>query len=120
MDVIQGVKPKRVLEIGTLIGYSTILIAKDLAGNAQLISIEIHEDEAKTARENIKRAEVSSTIDVIVGDALQIIPKLTGSFDLVFVDAEKPSISTTCAWLRTGSTREALLLPTTRVPSLIR
>ena len=89
VDVIRSIKPKRVLEIGTLIGYSTILIGKELENKTHLITIEIHADEAEMARENIRRAEVPSTIEVIVGDALEITPTLTGKFDMAFIDAEK-------------------------------
>jgi len=89
VDVIRDVKPKRVLEVGTLIGYSAILIAKELDSKAHLITIEIHPDEAEIARENIKRAKVPPTVDVMIGDALKVIPTLTGKFDMVFIDAEK-------------------------------
>lgn len=88
-EVIHKIKPKRVLEIGTLIGYSAILMAKELESEAHLTTIEIHVDEAKKARENIKRAEVRPTIDVIVGDAIKVVPKLKDEFDMVFIDAEK-------------------------------
>jgi predicted O-methyltransferase YrrM len=87
--VIHEVKPKRVLEVGTLIGYSAILMAKELESDAHLVTIEIHANEAETARENIKRAEVSPSIDVVVGDAIKVIPELAGKFDMVFIDAEK-------------------------------
>ncbi len=88
-EIVHNVKPRRVLEIGTLIGYSTIIIGGELESEAHLITIEIHVDEAETARENIKRAQVLPTVEVIVGDALKLIPRLTGQFDLVFIDAEK-------------------------------
>jgi len=88
-EFIHKIKPKRVLEIGTLIGYSAILMAKELEGEAHLTTIEIHADEAEKARENIKRAEVRATIDVIVGDAIKVVPKLKDEFDMVFIDAEK-------------------------------
>jgi predicted O-methyltransferase YrrM len=87
--VINDIAPKRVLEVGTLIGYSAILMAKELESDAHLITIEIHADEAETARENIKRAQVRPKIDVIAGDAVKVIPKLAGKFDMVFIDAEK-------------------------------
>jgi predicted O-methyltransferase YrrM len=87
--VIHEIKPKRVLEVGTLVGYSAILMAKELESDAHLITIEVHSDEAEIARENIKRAEVSPSIDVVVGDAIKVIPKLAGKFDMVFIDAEK-------------------------------
>jgi predicted O-methyltransferase YrrM len=89
MKVIKETKPKRVLEVGTLIGYSAILMARELESDARLITIEIHEKEAETARENIKRAGVRPTIDVIVGDAIKVLPTLAGKFDMVFIDAEK-------------------------------
>jgi len=89
IKIIQKIKPKRVLEIGTLIGYSAILIAKELGRDAHLISIEIHADEAEMARKNIKKAEVATSIEVIVGDAVEVIPSLESKFDMVFVDAEK-------------------------------
>lgn len=89
VEAIHKIKPKRVLEVGTLIGYSAILIGKELESKAHLVTIEIHADEAKKARENIRRAEVPPKIDVIVGDALEVIPELTGEFDMVFIDANK-------------------------------
>jgi len=88
-EEIRKVKPKRVLEVGTLIGYSAILMGKELDENAQIITIEIHAEEAQTAEENIRKAEIPPKVEVIAGDAIQVIPKLTGSFDFVFIDAEK-------------------------------
>jgi predicted O-methyltransferase YrrM len=87
--VVREIKPERVLEVGTLIGYSAILIAKELESKAHLITIEIHPDEAETARKNIRRAKVPPHIDVIAGDAIKIIPTLTGKFDMMFIDADK-------------------------------
>jgi predicted O-methyltransferase YrrM len=89
IKIIHDSKPKRILEIGTLIGYSAILMAKELDADACLTTVEIHAREAKLARENIERAKVRPTIDVIVGDAIKVIPKLTGKFDMVFIDAAK-------------------------------
>ena len=88
-EVVRRCKPGRVLEVGTLIGYSAVLIGKELESDAHLTTIEIHAGEAKTARENIKKAQVRPTIDVIVGDAIKVLPKLTDKFDMVFIDAEK-------------------------------
>jgi predicted O-methyltransferase YrrM len=89
VEVIHKMSPKRILEVGTLIGYSAILMAKELESDAHLITIEIHADEAKMARENISKAEVEPTIDVIVGDAIEVIPTLKDKFDMVFIDADK-------------------------------
>jgi predicted O-methyltransferase YrrM len=87
--VVRETKPKRVLEVGTLIGYSAILIGRELDADAQMITIEIHRDQAKTAEENIRLAGISAKVDVLVGDAIKVIPRLKGPLDLVFIDAEK-------------------------------
>ena len=86
---IHNIRPKRILEVGTLIGYSTILMAKELDSNAHITTIEIGAEEANLARENIRKAEVRPKIDVIVGDAIKVLPELTGKFDMVFIDAAK-------------------------------
>ena len=82
-------KPKRVLEVGTLIGYSAILIGKALDATARFVTIEQHLDEAELAEENIRRAEIQPQVEVITGDAIQVIPSLECCFDFAFVDAEK-------------------------------
>jgi predicted O-methyltransferase YrrM len=88
-EEIRKAEPKRVLEVGTLIGYSAILMAKELDETAHVITIEIHVDEAKTAEENIRKAAIPPKVEVIAGDAIQVIPRLEGAFDFVFIDAEK-------------------------------
>jgi predicted O-methyltransferase YrrM len=87
--IVQDLKPKRVLEVGTLIGYSAILIGKNLDPDAQLITIEVNPKRAKIAEENIKRARIPIKVKVIAGDAKEVIPTLEGPFDLVFLDAAK-------------------------------
>jgi caffeoyl-CoA O-methyltransferase len=89
VEAIRQNKPRRVLEIGTLIGYSAILMAKELERNAHLITIGINPNETEIARENITKAKIAAAIDVITGDAKEVIPKLSGKFDMVFIDAEK-------------------------------
>jgi predicted O-methyltransferase YrrM len=88
-DEIRKAKPKSVLEVGTLIGYSAILMGKELDKNAHIATIEIHANEANTAEENIRNANVPPKIEVITGDAIQVIPQLKTVFDFVFIDAEK-------------------------------
>lgn len=83
-------KAKRVLEVGTAIGYSAIwfgLAVKQQKG--VVITIEIDEDTANEARKNIKRAGLQRTIKVINGNGLHVIPKLKGRFDIIFIDDSK-------------------------------
>lgn len=89
VDVIRKIKPKRILKVGTLVGYSTIFMAKELESHAEIITIEIDEDEAEIAKENIRKADVKPSIRVLIGDALDTIPRLDGQFDMVFLDADK-------------------------------
>lgn len=88
-ETVRRVKPKHVLEVGTLIGYSAILIGQELDADARLTTIEIHVHEAEVAERNIQEAGIRANVEIIVGDALKLIPKLKGKFDLVFVDADK-------------------------------
>lgn len=88
-ELIRRFKPKRILKVGTLIGYSTIIMGKELDEDAEMITIEINGDDAKIARKNITEAEIKPRVKVITGDALEVIPKLSGSFDMVFLDANK-------------------------------
>ncbi len=82
-------RPMRIIEVGTFVGYSTILMAKELPAGAEVIGIEIDEDEAEQARANIAAAELEADVTVETGDALEIIPRLKGEFDMVFLDADK-------------------------------
>jgi len=88
-DEIRKLKPKHVLEVGTLIGYSAILMGKELDDKAEIVTIEIHRNEAELAGENIVRANIEAKVKIVAGDALQVIPTLTGQFDFAFIDAEK-------------------------------
>lgn len=89
VEVIHKIKPKRVLEIGTLIGYSAILMGKELESDASIITIEIDAAEAKTAKENILKAEIKPVVEVLVGNAMELLPMIKDKFDMVFLDAEK-------------------------------
>ncbi len=89
VEEIRNAKPHRVLEVGTLIGYSAILMGKELDSGAEIITVEIHRDEAELAGKNIVRANIPAKVKIITGDALQVIPTLKGQFDFAFIDAEK-------------------------------
>lgn len=88
-------KAKRILEIGTLGGYSTIWFARALPSDGMILSIELMEDYAKLARENITLAHVDRKAMVICGDARMVMERLIEDavkpFDLIFIDADKPS-----------------------------
>ncbi len=88
-EEVRKARPKHVLEVGTLIGYSAILMGKELGSKAEIVSIEIHQDEVELAGQNVVRANIPAKVKIIAGDALQLIPKLKGPFDFVFIDAEK-------------------------------
>ena len=88
--IIQKYKPRNILEVGTLYGYSAILMADTLnSANGKVITIEIDKPIADIARKNIADAGLADKIDVIVGNALDVIPKLNSKFDLLFLDAAK-------------------------------
>ncbi len=81
---------KRVLEIGTAIGYSAIWLGLAVKQNkGRVITIEINSNVANEATKNIKRVGLAKTIEVINGDSLQVIPKLKGKFDIIFIDDTK-------------------------------
>ncbi|KAI6011909.1 O-methyltransferase family 3 protein [Pisolithus marmoratus] len=90
--MVLAIGAKRVLEVGTLGGYSTIWMGQGLPEDGELITLEISEVHAKIARENLARAGIHNA-RVIVGDAKEILANLpTGEpFDLVFIDADKKS-----------------------------
>jgi predicted O-methyltransferase YrrM len=89
-DIIKRYKPTKILEIGTLHGYSAILMVDLLFDDGKLITIEIDKNLADIARKNIANAGLSDKIEVISGNALEVIPTLTGyKFDLIFLDAAK-------------------------------
>ena len=89
-DIIKRYQPTKILEIGTLHGYSAILMMDLLFDDGKLITIEIDKNLADIARKNIAKAGLSNKIEVISGNALEVIPTLTGyKFDLIFLDAAK-------------------------------
>lgn len=80
---------RRVLEVGTLGGYSTIWLARGVGEGGEVISLEVDPGHAETARENLREAGFAATVTVITGAALETLPSLEGPFDLTFIDADK-------------------------------
>jgi predicted O-methyltransferase YrrM len=82
---------RRILEIGTLGGYSTIWLARALPAGGRLVTLEVDPAYAEVASANIARAGLADVVEVLVGPALETLPRLAGPFDLVFIDADKRS-----------------------------
>ncbi|MCL6512475.1 MAG: O-methyltransferase [Anaerolineae bacterium] len=92
LQVLMGAAgAKKVLEVGSLFGYSTIWMARALPPDGKLITIELDPLHAQTTRENVARAGLADRVEVREGDARAILPQLAGEapFDLAFIDAEK-------------------------------
>ncbi|KAG7449989.1 S-adenosyl-L-methionine-dependent methyltransferase [Guyanagaster necrorhizus] len=87
----KSIGAKRILEVGTLGGYSTIHLARALPDDGKVITLELSEHHAKVATENITKAGLASKVDIIVGPALDSLQKIESEpkFDFVFIDADK-------------------------------
>jgi len=89
---------RRILEIGTLGGYSTIWLARGMAPGGRLVTLEAVEKHAAVARSNLARAGLSAVVDVRVGQALATLPSIAGPFDLAFIDADKQNNAEYFRW----------------------
>lgn len=93
---------ERILEIGTLGGYSTIWLARALPPGGRMITLEINPKHAALAADNLARAGLADVVEVRLGPALETLPRLAdegaGPFDLIFIDADKPSNPEYLAW----------------------
>jgi predicted O-methyltransferase YrrM len=87
---------KRILEVGTLGGYSTIWLARALPAGGKLVTMEIDPKHAEVAKANVERAGVGDKVEVLTGNARELLPELEkrndAPFDLTFIDADKASI----------------------------
>ncbi len=105
---------RRILEIGTLAGYSTIWLARALPANGRLITLESEPRHAAVARANLARAGLSGVVELRLGQALDTLPQLAaqgpGPFDLTFIDADKPNIPAYFRWALTLSRRGSLIV----------
>lgn len=89
---------RRVLEIGTLGGYSTLWMARAVGDNGVVVSVEAESAHAAVARESLDAAGVGSRVDIRIGRAVDVLPTLVGGFDLVFIDADKESNTLYLDW----------------------
>lgn len=87
------IQPENILEIGTFTGYSAICLARGLKPGGKLITIEVDDELESIAARFFIKAGLENSIEQRIGPALEIIPQLSGPFDLVFIDAHKPEYS---------------------------
>lgn len=87
------IRPERILEIGTFTGYSGICLAKGLRPGGKIITIDMNEELTPMVEKYIALEKVENLFDIRIGNAIEIIPKLNESFDLVFIDADKINYS---------------------------
>ena len=105
---------RRILEIGTLGGYSTIHLARALPEGGSLVSLELDERYAEVARENVREAGLGTQVEVRVGDAKTLLARMVedgeGPFDLTFIDADKGGYSEYLEWALRLSRSGSLIL----------
>jgi len=85
------IRPRRILEVGTYVGYSAFCLAEGLTDDGKLITLDISEETNAIAKQFWSRSPLESKIDARLGNAVEIIPALDETFDLVFIDADKPN-----------------------------
>jgi predicted O-methyltransferase YrrM len=113
MLLARAIGARRILEMGTLGGYSTIWLARGLPPDGRLITLEANPDYAEVARANIARAGLAEMVEVRVGRAQDALPGLAAEapFDLIFIDADKPGTPDYFAWaLRLGRAGTLILI----------
>ena len=87
--ILKEVKPNKILEIGTAVGYSAICFSEYLSEDGRIDTIERDIERVKQARENVKKVEVENKICIYEGDAVEILPTLQEKYDVIFIDAAK-------------------------------
>ena len=87
--MVAATRPKRILEVGTAVGYSAILMAQVMPEETDIITIEKYEPRIPVARRHFEEAGLSDRITLLEGDAGEILKELDGSFDFIFMDAAK-------------------------------
>ena len=87
--LVSAIGARRILEIGTAIGYSGIWMARGLPSDGRLLTMELDRERARVARDNFERAGVAGQVEVMIGDAGRLVAKVAGPFDLIFQDGAK-------------------------------
>ncbi len=88
-EAVRKWQPQSILEIGTAIGYSTLRMAAEMPVGARIVSIELDRERVDIAKDFVAKAGMLEQIEILCGDAGEILPRLTGPFDMVFIDAAK-------------------------------
>ncbi len=105
---------KKILEVGTLAGYSTIWMARALPSDGKLVTLEYDPKHASVAQKNIDRAGLSTKVEIRVGKGLDTLPKLVeegaGPFDMIFIDADKPPYTEYFQWALKLSRKGSLII----------
>ncbi|VVT04161.1 Methyltransferase [Sphingomonas sp. EC-HK361] len=89
--LVRMANARRVLEVGTLGGYSTIELARAVGPTGSVVTLEIDPHHAAVARDNLDRAGVGERVEIVIGPAVETLASVSGPFDLIFIDADKPS-----------------------------
>ena len=92
-EILKEKSPERILEIGTAVGYSATCFAMYTGENCIIDTIELDEERAKEAIQNVKKIGVDSKINIMIGNAVDILPTLNEQYDIVFIDAAKSKYS---------------------------
>lgn len=87
--LLQLTKPHRILEVGTAVGYSAILMSENMPDNCTITTIEKYEKRIPVAKNNFARASVTDKITLLEGDAFDVMKELDGPYDFIFMDAAK-------------------------------
>jgi predicted O-methyltransferase YrrM len=107
-------KARTILEIGTLGGYSTIWLARALPAGGRLVTLEADPAHAKVARANIAHAGLADVVDLRLGPALETLPQIAaeclGPFDMIFIDADKPTYPEYFGWALKLSKRGSVII----------
>ena len=85
------INPRRILEIGTYVGYSTLCLAEGLSEDGKIITLDIQPETNRVAKEFWAKSGLNDKIESHLGDALEIIPNINEIYDLIFIDADKPN-----------------------------
>lgn len=89
----QMIRPKRILEVGTFTGYSALCLAEGLVDNGKLFTLDVNEEFEEIIRRYLKNSGSEDKIELIIGNAMTVIPELDEVFDMVFIDADKENYS---------------------------